>query len=431
MSGGLIRDNLINLKNGEPYFAILLLNTHGQRIQDNVIRDPSPPPRPDALLYRRHRAGRSQDVEINGNTITGLAAALRVSEAYCPVTLPGLSDVHATHNRFYANLHGIRVFTPYPPSSLDARANWWGANGGAGSNGARPGAANPVNGLWFGHIDWAAGGAIVEDPPPNPNWIDAADPLQLGCSMPANVTVNTPVPLTGRVPGMPAVDRSASTSPWFESVHTPLMAAGVSGVPGSTFGFDQPPTNGHLRRPGDLGRRLADRSARGDRRRRGCRTGGARLRAGRVPVPGGSGQGRRRQDDQHARRAPRGPGHVPDQRSATAATRRCAGCGRATGRRAPCASSDRRGVCGAQRAADGASRSARCGRVSAGHSVPPSGCAPNVTAETVTNGASAETPNGTGNRRVHARDRTTIGVRPAVAPVCGAGAAHVRAHAAC
>ena len=152
--------------------------------------------------------------------------------------------MHATNNRFYGNLHGIRVFTPYPPSTLDARANWWGANGGAGSNGARPGAANPVNGLWFGQIDWAAGGAIVEDPPPVPNWIDAADPLQLECSMPANVTANTPVPLTGRVPGMPAVDRSASTSPWFKSIHTPLMAAGVSGVPGSTFGFDQPPTNG-------------------------------------------------------------------------------------------------------------------------------------------------------------------------------------------
>ena len=60
VSGGLIRDNLINLKNGEPYFAILLLNTHGQRIQDNVIRDPSSAAGPDALLYRRHPSGRSQ-----------------------------------------------------------------------------------------------------------------------------------------------------------------------------------------------------------------------------------------------------------------------------------------------------------------------------------------------------------------------------------
>ena len=242
VSGGLIRNNLINLKNGEPYFAILLLDTHGQRIQDNVIRDPTSPPVETLCCTDGIELDAVNDVEINGNTITGLAAALRVSEAYGG--LPGLSDVHATHNRFYANLHGIRVFNPYPPSSLDARANWWGANGGAGSNGARPGAANPVNGLWFGHIDWNAGGAIVEDPPPNPNWIDASAPLQLGCSMPANVTAKTPVPLTGRVPGMPAVDRSASTSPWFEGVHTPLMAASVSGVPGDTFGFDQPPTTG-------------------------------------------------------------------------------------------------------------------------------------------------------------------------------------------
>ena len=62
--------------------------------------------------------------------------------------------------------------------------------------------------------------------------------------MPANVTANTPVPLTGSVLGMPAVDRSASTSPWFEGIHTPEMAASVSGVPGNTFGFGQPPTNG-------------------------------------------------------------------------------------------------------------------------------------------------------------------------------------------
>ena len=40
VSGGLIRDNLINLKNGEPYFAILLLNT--QRTADPGQRDPGP-----------------------------------------------------------------------------------------------------------------------------------------------------------------------------------------------------------------------------------------------------------------------------------------------------------------------------------------------------------------------------------------------------
>ena len=103
VSGGLIRNNLINLKNGEPYFAILLLNTHGQRIQDNVIRDPTPPPVQTLCCTDGIELDAVRDVEINGNTITGLAAALRVSEAYYPVTLPGLSDVQVTHNRFYAN----------------------------------------------------------------------------------------------------------------------------------------------------------------------------------------------------------------------------------------------------------------------------------------------------------------------------------------
>jgi uncharacterized repeat protein (TIGR01451 family) len=64
--------------------------------------------------------------------------------------------------------------------------------------------------------------------------------------MPATITANTPVPLTGRDAGMPSVDRNASTSPWFESIHEPLMAAGISGVPGATAGFDRPPSQGVL-----------------------------------------------------------------------------------------------------------------------------------------------------------------------------------------
>ena len=36
----------------------------------------------------------------------------------------------------------------------------------------------------------------------------------------------------------------------------------------------------------------------------------------------------------------------------------------------------------------------------------------NVTAATVTNGASVDTPNGSGNRPVHARDRTTMRCGP-------------------
>ena len=81
VSGGLIRNNLINLKNGEPFFAVLLLNTHGQRIQDNVIRDPEPPPLDQACCTDGIELDAANDVEINGNTITGLAGALRLSVA--------------------------------------------------------------------------------------------------------------------------------------------------------------------------------------------------------------------------------------------------------------------------------------------------------------------------------------------------------------
>jgi uncharacterized repeat protein (TIGR01451 family) len=127
------------------------------------------------------------------------------------------------------------VFLSPGPLSIDARDNWWGANGGAGSTGARPGAPNPVNGVLY-----------QNGSPPTPDAIDTSDPLQLTCSMPTKVTANTPVLLTGRVAGMPSVDRAASTSPWFESIHEPLMAAGISGVPGTTSGFDQPPSSGVL-----------------------------------------------------------------------------------------------------------------------------------------------------------------------------------------
>jgi uncharacterized repeat protein (TIGR01451 family) len=173
--------------------------------------------------------GGIRDLEISGNTFTGLGTALRVTSLGS-----GVSGVRVANNRIYGNRYGIRVFLPQMPLSIDARANWWGANGGAGSSGDRPGAANPVNGVLFEN-GAAPSGAI-----------DTADPLQLTCSMPANVTANTPVPLTGRVAGMPSVDRTASTSPWFESIHDPLMGAGISGVPGTTSGFDQPPSQGVL-----------------------------------------------------------------------------------------------------------------------------------------------------------------------------------------
>ena len=106
----------------------------------------------------------------------------------------------------------------------------------------------------------------------------------------------------------------------------------------------------------DPGRRLADRSARGDRRRRGCRTRGARLRAGRVPVPRGSGRTSRSTRRPHTRVARPGDlvtyrisGHQPRPRAGPRAA------GVRPGAARPALRPIERRVCGAQRAADGAS----------------------------------------------------------------------------
>jgi uncharacterized repeat protein (TIGR01451 family) len=242
VSGGLIRGNLVNMHRpaavppGTFRFAMLLLDTHRQRVQDNVIRDADPPQLDTRIFPYGVFLDSVTALEISGNTFTGLGAALRVSHIGAqPDT--GATNVRVANNRIYGNRFGVRVSlqTPLVPLAIDARANWWGANGGPGSTGARPGAANPVNGLRF-----EAAGLPV----PNPGGIDTTNPLQLTCSMPAIVTANTPVPLTGSVVGMPSVDRAASASPWFESIHDPLMAASVSGVPGTTSGFDRPASQG-------------------------------------------------------------------------------------------------------------------------------------------------------------------------------------------
>jgi uncharacterized repeat protein (TIGR01451 family) len=248
--------------------------------------------------------------------------------------------------------------------------------------------------------------------------------------MPAEVTANTPVPLTGRVPGMPAVDRSASTSPWFKNIHTPLMAAGVFGVPGSTFGFDRPPTTGVfggqvISGGGSLTGVLVATAA-------GDGEGQVALDSEQVACPFQAAQARIDIDKTTQTRAA-SPGDLVRYRITVinrghAPVRRLRACDRAprdlrfvrSTRRVRRASGRRlcvtiRALRPGHRRTFGATFRLRT----------------DVTAATVTNGASAETPNGTGNRRIHARDRTTIGVRPAVAPICGTGAAHVRAHAAC
>src|SRR4051812_39313390 len=191
VSGGVIRGNLINmhLRPGVPpgsfltRNAVLLLNTQGQRVQDNVILDPSPPALETRVFPYGVFLDTVRDIEISGNTFTGLGSALRVSHIGPPFAFTGLSGVRVANNRIYGNRYGFRVFLPQEPLSIDARANWWGANGGAGSSGARPGAVNPVNGLRFENANGVA---------PNPGGIVTTDPLRLSCSMPATVTANTP-----------------------------------------------------------------------------------------------------------------------------------------------------------------------------------------------------------------------------------------------
>src|SRR3954452_1682853 len=158
VSGGLIRGNLVNmhLRSGVPPVsfltrnAVLLLNTHGQRVQDNVVRDPSPPALETRVFPYGVFLDSVTDLEISGNTFTGLGSALRVSHIGAQSDT-GATNVRVANNRIYGNRFGVRVSLQVPPVELaiDARDNWWGANGGPGSTGARPGAPNPVNGLRF------------------------------------------------------------------------------------------------------------------------------------------------------------------------------------------------------------------------------------------------------------------------------------------
>lgn len=242
VTGGLIRRNLVNMHLAhtlpvEPRTrnGIGLLTTSGQRVQDNVIYDPSPPPLATRVYPYAVFLDTVRNIEISGNTFTKLGTAIRINSVSPPFEFTGVSGVRVVYNRIYGNRYGFRVFLPQEPLSIDARNNWWGANGGAGSTGARPGAPNPVNGVLF-----------ENGSPPAPGAIDTSEPLQLECLMPTSVTTNTPVPLTGRVSGMPSVDRAASTEPWFTSIHDPLMAGGVSGVTGHVSGYGVPPSNGVL-----------------------------------------------------------------------------------------------------------------------------------------------------------------------------------------
>jgi uncharacterized repeat protein (TIGR01451 family) len=234
VEGGVIAHNVIRKKPANGGYGVFLISTRGQKIADNVIFNPKP-----VALKERRDAGISLDrvdhVRITGNTLVGLGSGINAHDSGIPFPQTGVTDVRAANNRIYGNAHGIGVRLPYGPLSIDATENWWGANGGAGSSGARSGAANPVNDLYFEENGGQA---------PNPGGIEVGQPLQLTCSAPSTVEVGVPAPVVGRVHGMPTVDLDASRSPFFVDYSEPKMDASASPGLGELLGFGLVPSQG-------------------------------------------------------------------------------------------------------------------------------------------------------------------------------------------
>jgi CSLREA domain-containing protein/uncharacterized repeat protein (TIGR01451 family) len=234
--GATIRRNLIH-KSANRSGAIIVFGMRDVVIDQNVLTGENLSA-PFAIWLDR-----VDNVKIRENSITGFGGALTIIDSYFGP--PSVVGVKMHNNRLYGNGAGVQVGPPYTsptaaPLAVDATANWWGANGGAGATGARPGAPNPVNGVRTLNAD---GDPIADGPVAG---VNTSNPLTLTCSMPESVTVNTPVSLTGAVTGMPAFDRDASELPWLEEVREPVMAAGITGVTGDVFGFGKPPVGGSL-----------------------------------------------------------------------------------------------------------------------------------------------------------------------------------------
>jgi uncharacterized repeat protein (TIGR01451 family)/CSLREA domain-containing protein len=239
VTGGIIADNAI-LKSAVNYGAgIYALGVTGLTIKDNLITNPNPAPvatRADSGIW----LDKVDDDTVTGNTITDFGSGITVGDSGLPGT-PGVTDVTVANNRIYGNVYGIRV-KPfvyggdlYMPLQLDADDNWWGANGGPGSTGARPGAPNPVNGVQFV--------TSTNSPVANQGGVTVDRWLLLTCTAPSSVTVNVPAPVTGQVLGMPTVDSQSTTAPWFLNDTEPLMSASAPGL-GTVYGFDRVPDQG-------------------------------------------------------------------------------------------------------------------------------------------------------------------------------------------
>ena len=239
VDNAVIADNVF-LKKANDELGAMVLNSTGDVIKNNLFLHRNPKPfadRRDAAIL----LDKDTNIQITGNTIVGWQRGISIGPVGNPGP-PGSTDITVAFNRIWNNTYGFRVTpsvfdTPeYGPLAVDANDNWWGSNGGPGSTGARPGAINPVNGVQF----FASDGTT---PVPNQGGITVDRSLQLTCSAPATVQVNVPAPVVGQVVGMPTVDVTSSTPPWFIADSEPFMAASAPGL-GNVFGFDRVPNQG-------------------------------------------------------------------------------------------------------------------------------------------------------------------------------------------
>jgi uncharacterized repeat protein (TIGR01451 family) len=237
-TGGTVARNVIR-KTANRNAGMLLLGWADLTVADNLITGPDTT---DPLDVFGLWIDRQQGLHVHGNTFTGLAAGVFIADTLPAIFGPPGLTANLNHNRIAGNTDALRIVAPYPSASapvvITADQNWWGANGGPGATGGRPGVAQPANDIQY--MD--AGENPI--PPPVVGGVTAAAPLQLTCAMPAAVTADTPVNLTGQVVGMPAYDRDAQTPLWFQIARTPIMGGTITGVTGDVFGFGRPPSDG-------------------------------------------------------------------------------------------------------------------------------------------------------------------------------------------
>jgi CSLREA domain-containing protein len=231
-TGQVIQRNVVQMVETQAGAGgMLLFGTRNLTVFDNVLINATSPP----VGRRGIRISNSQNIHISGNTIVDNQYGIEVRN-FVP-NFPVATGIMIENNRIYGNLHGLEVnpAEAFAPGAIVANpGNWWGANGGPGSTGARPGAPNPVNDIELKNAD----GTVV----PNTGQVVINQWLHLTCTV-ANPkpVVGQTTSVTGAVLGMPTVNK-----PLFTSIAQPIMDATVTGGVGTVSGFGAVPSNGVL-----------------------------------------------------------------------------------------------------------------------------------------------------------------------------------------